>query len=89
MRKGEVGDVYTDYASFSHTNAFRLQTKEYKLERVSIYVSGTLIYVGTQSRQIYPVATTKTLTLHNIDMADLWFKGDGNAEEVFIIGTTK
>lgn len=89
MDKGEIGDVYVDYKAFSGTIGFRLQTREYKLERVSIYASGTLVYVGTQARQIYPILTTTTLTLHNIDMADIWFKGDGNAEEIFVIGTTK
>jgi len=89
MDKGEVGDVYVDYRSFSTTTKFRLQEKEYKLERVHFYVDGTVVYLGTRSRQIYPVLTTKHIFMTNIDLADLWFKGDGNAEKLYVIGTTK
>jgi hypothetical protein len=89
MVKGEVGDVFVDYRSFSDTIPFRLQAHEYKLERIEIYVSGTIVYIGNPGRQLYPLANTKTLILHNIDLADLWFKGDGNAEKVYVIGTTR
>jgi len=89
MDKGEVGDVYVDYRSFSDTNAFRLQTREYKLERIEAYVNGTVVYIGNIAHQPYPIASTKSIILHNIDLADLWFKGDGNAELLYVIGTTK
>ena len=89
MGTKEIGDVFIDYRKFSDTNAFRLQEREYKFERIEIYVSGTIVYIGNSSRQLYPLANTKSLVLHNIDLADLWFKGDGNAEEIFVIGTTK
>lgn len=89
MDRQEVGDVFVDYRGFSDTTPFRLQAHEYKLERIEIYVAGTLVHIGTHARQIYPLANTKSLVLHNIDLADLWFKGDGNAEKVYIIGTTK
>lgn len=89
MGKGEVGDVYADYRSFSDTNAFRLQTREYKLERIEIAVEGTKVFIGNSARQLFPVTPTTNLILHNIDLADLYFKGDGNAEELHVIGTTK
>ena len=89
MDKGEVGDVYVDYRSFSDTTPFRLQNNEYKIEQITIYVDGTLVYIGSHSRQSYPLATGNSLTLRNIDLADLYFKGDGNAEKLYVIGTTK
>ena len=89
MDRREIGDVFVDYRNFSDTTPFRLQAHEHKFERIEIYVSGTFVFVGNQARQLYPVGNTKTLILHNIDLADLWFKGDGNPESVYVIGTTK
>lgn len=85
-----IGDVFCDHICVANTNPYRFVTKSLTLQRLKILVADQNIKVGRQGYIEYPVTTTtKTLILHNIDLADLWFQNDVASANVYLIGTTK
>jgi hypothetical protein len=89
MVKGEVGDIYVDKFTVNSVNPFRLQNNEYKLERLQLYSDGGTILVGSRSRQVFPIPTTTSLILHNVDLADLYVRILSGSSTLYVIGTTK
>lgn len=89
MGKEGIGDVFVDQIVVLSGEVKRFVSNSLTLQRLHIHVdaSGSVL-VGRQGRQLFPLANqTKFLT--NIDLADLYFKGNTTTSTVTLLGTTK
>lgn len=89
MGKVGIGDIYVDQKTAKKDIPMRFVTKSLTLQRIKICVTSNAAKVGRQGNQTFPIAASGSLIMTNIDLADLYFKGNGGDATVDIIGTTK
>lgn len=89
MGKEGIGDVYVDSLTLSVGNPARFVTRSFTMRSVIIVASAATVVMGRQGKQVFPMTPDEEYTLHNVDLADLYFKDDKAASTVYVIGTTK
>ena len=83
------GDVFLDQIVFSDDKARRFVNNTYVLKSVTFQSGNNTVMMGRQGSQFYPLYDRATVTLHNVDLADVWFRGVNGGETLYAIGTTR
>lgn len=89
MGKEGIGDVYVDSITLSTGNPARFVTRSLTMRSVIIVSDSGDVVMGRQGNQVFPMTTDEEYVLHNIDLADLYFRDDTATGTVYVIGTTK
>ena len=89
MGKEGIGDVYVDSLTLTVGNPARFETHSLTMRSVIIVASAATVVMGRQGKQIFPMTANEEYSLHNLDLADLYFRDDSATSTVYVIGTTK
>ena len=90
-----IGDVYCEQMTFSGPEPRRFVDKSLTLRELYIIVAGENCYIGRRGNIKFLIHDNTFWyslyhpVLHNVDLADLWFKPVSTSTVVTLIGTTK
>ena len=84
-----TGDVYENEHTMADDNAYRFETAEVKLRGAVILVSTHDALIGDSSNQRYPKNAGTSLSVGDVDLAELYFKNAtaGQNTKINIIGS--
>lgn len=89
MGKEGIGDVYVDSIKLVRYRPARFATHSLTMRSVIIVSDSAAVVMGRQGKQVFPMAASEEYVLHNLDLADLYFRDDTATGTVYVIGTTR